>query len=469
MSKKKLVENGAIGAGSIAAAPSRLGGETPVKRKHQSLKTYLSRQFSKKQAASRNLFKISEMFDMGDIVSRLKDMEGREARAEDSVTYGIEDDDGNMMKITVKSDQAQDFEQRLAQELADIKGSKANGEPGGKVSMAELLFNLKNEFEILDVEFPQIPSDVVYNADKATTDVPDTNQMSLDSEDDMGGDLGDGEDAFGDEGGMDDGMGGLSALDGGKGGKGGLDGDLGGLDGEEGEGDELDGDEDMLDDESVEDFPDEVSDTGTTPESLLKSVLDMLKADADAKRAQAEAEAEKARAQQAEWSAKAASHEVVRQEEIVRMEAEAERQKEKEKEARRVADLAKYRVQKAGGIGESAKPTFGSFLREVLKEYDEFDTPQTLQRQRQLLRQKFAPQPGDTPDERKYKQQSLLFAIREIDARIRRARLAQTVNRKEQQQARDPNQPQNPNQPNQQNNPQNPNQPVGPGQNNGMM
>jgi hypothetical protein len=251
-------------------------------------------------------FRISESFDMQDVISRLSSLEDNGTDGEKStVSYGIEDDDGNLMKVTVRADQSEEFETKLADELADAARRKeVTGENAG-ISMAELLLKLNDEFEILDASFPTIPTDAVYNADKVQYGVADTSQ-----EDIGGSEL----DAF-PEGGDD--MGGDPMAAGGD--------DMGG-DPMAAGGDDMRGDpmaaggDDMGDDGSVEDFPEE--NTAANPEeSLLKAVLKMLTADADAKRAQADAEAEKARAQQAEYSAKAAKNSVAEQEEVMRMEA----------------------------------------------------------------------------------------------------------------------------------------------------
>ena len=65
------------------------------------------------------------------------------------------------MKGTVRADQAKEFEETLAKELADGKTNKINGTSMKDKSMAELLFDLRDQFEIVAVEFPEIPTDVV--------------------------------------------------------------------------------------------------------------------------------------------------------------------------------------------------------------------------------------------------------------------------------------------------------------------
>lgn len=381
-------------------------------------------------------FRISESFDMNDVVSRLSGLENGNSNGEaGTVSFGVEDDDGNLMKVTVRADQAAEFEQRLADELADaMRRKEVTGAKTG-ISMAELLFNLNSEFDIVDVQFPTIPTDGVYNADKVQYGIDDTAQQNIGLDDDLAGfpdELGadgapvdpmgaptTGPDGAVDPNGMPAGLDGEQPLDGGEG-----------------------GEDAFFDDESVEQFPEETADTNANPESLLTSILNMLKADAEAKTAEANAKAEEARAKQAEYTAIATKNAVEEQEEIARMEAEVDKQKQQEKEARRIADLAKYRVNNASAsangssgkvafagtrtFGESAgeKPTFAQFLDLVL-EADEFDTVQSLSREKANIRMQYAPQQGDTPEAVAYKREAAAAAMIEVNAKLRRVRAAE--------------------------------------------
>lgn len=383
---------------------------------------------------SRN-FRISESFDMNDVLSRLSGLEGEGEAGDSTVSYGVEDDDGNLMKVTVRADQSEEFESRLATELADAaRRQEVTGNKTG-FSMAELLYNLNDEFDIVDVRFPQIPADAVYNADKVQYGVADTGQEDIgvpgENGDDMGvgdfpedmGGAGGGMDA-GAEGGMEGGMDGGEPMAGGEMESGmdtsdpmaGGEGAEGGMDGApEGEG----GDE-FFDDESVEDMPADPMAAGASPEdNMITSILKMLTADADSRKAEADARAEEARAKQAEYSAMAAKNSVAQQEEVVRMEAEIEQRKKQEKDAKRISDLARYRVGKASGYTESTKHTFGQFL-DIVLEFDEFDTAATLNKQKSQLRVKYAAAPGDDAETVRYKREALASAMREINAKLSR-------------------------------------------------
>ena len=146
-----------------------------------------------------------------------------------------------------------------------------------------------------------------------------------------------------------------------------------------------------------------------------------MKSQAEAQKAQAEAEAEKARAAQAEYSAKAASIEISKQEELMRMEADIEKQKQKEKEAKKLADIARYRVNQTSDITET-----------VLVEFDEFDNESFLRRQIPIIAAKYRVQPGDDADTVRYKNEQRILAMREVQTKIRSARSRAKYNDKKQ-------------------------------------
>ncbi len=462
MTKQKLNETaggGATGAGGVAV---RTDGPGISGKQRRSLQDYL-RKFQKR-VVNRYKFapvtpfpiRLGEAFDLQDVLSRLRGIEGKSVEPRDNVTYGVEDDEGNIMKVTVRKDQAAEFEAVLAHELADIEAFSVTGQEGKDVSMAELLYNLKDKFDIIDVEFPKIPTDVVYNADQATykaaDELPPNDSVTDDQTNlDQGGDMGMGDDMgspdMGDDAGsqgMEDDLGpvsnrnqkidlnnmsgdGIDDLEGdAMGGENSLEGDL-----EEPEGDA----------DGVEGFEEPAPDEG----SILDRVLDMLKAQAEAETAKAQAEAEKYRADQAEYSARAAQATVSQQEELARMEADMEKQKAQEKQAKKLADIAKYRVQQTSSMNESDSGETVALVRKLMA----------------ALPQKWEVFPNDDIETRAYKNQQQANEMRELQARMRSAR-AREIYAKQQrekgQQQQNPNQQQQQNrqQPNQQN--QNPNQ-----------
>ena len=149
---KESVGGGATGTGGIAV---RTDGPGISSKQQQSLQQFL-RKFSNRVANKYNYHKVetpfpitvNEAFDIQDVLSRLRGIEGKKISPTDNATYGVEDDKGNVMKITVRKDQAPEFETVLAHELAAIDSFSVTGTAGKEVSMAELLFNLKDKFDI---------------------------------------------------------------------------------------------------------------------------------------------------------------------------------------------------------------------------------------------------------------------------------------------------------------------------------
>jgi hypothetical protein len=500
--KDFLKENavaGSIGAGSIAANPSNDSNprrrehkhaehdwrsnapkEREEEKKYADMREKIKRAKEAKEKQKKRSFKdfffrrnTNESLDVNDIVSRLKASDVATTGNDIGVvSYGVEDDKGNVMRITVRSDQAKEFEETIARQLADNKDNKKNGINLQGNSLAEILYNLRDRFEIITVEFPQIPTDVVYNADQASkapagefTDDDSDFESGFDNFDqgnppldqnsgdqgqtqDQGG-LGGGDDDFQD---VDN-----NSLETG-------DQDAGGFNpnGDQGQGqDDLGGGQDLGNEEgdNVEDFGDEMPEEEGGEESILKSIIGMLKAQANAQEAQAEAAAEEARAKQAEWSAIAADKSVKQQEDLARVEAEMEAQKKKEKEAKKYADIARYNIGKAnGGYNESK-----SFLLGALKllSEDQFDNVQTLQKQKLELQVKYQIQPNDDVETQNYKKMMYQYDLDQLNARIKAAQLnqqhqvdqaknQQNQNQNQNQQNQNGQQQQNPLQPNSQ-------------------
>ena len=372
MSKNKVIESaasGAVGAHSIAV---RVDGETPPMKRREGLLSFLTKYHNKQYANSFKMvpvnthsIAVTEDVSLDQVFSKLRGIENTARRDDNNATtYGVEDDSGNMMKITVNSSQAEDFEVALAQELGELEEYKMTGRGGyGRdISMAEVLFNLKQKFDIIDVEFPEIPTDKVYNADKVSDpeDLQTDDQMGSEEPLDMEGDMGE-------ETPPEEGEESMPSMD--------------------GEFDaDLDSEEDSTsseeDDEMDSEMGEEFGETGPEDEeSLLKGIIRMLSAEAEARKAQHEAEAEKAREAQARYSARAAENEMRKQEELLSMEEEKKRQQSKEKEARQLADLARFKAR--GSLGENV--SFKDILV-MLNEISDLEKPQDILRQRRNLR-----------------------------------------------------------------------------------
>ena len=59
-----------------------------------------------------------ETFDAADVESKMNAAEKRAKTGEDSVPFGLEDEEGNIVKVYVRSEHADEFEDALATMLA---------------------------------------------------------------------------------------------------------------------------------------------------------------------------------------------------------------------------------------------------------------------------------------------------------------------------------------------------------------
>jgi len=232
-------------------------------------------------------------FDQTEVISRLKSLEDKEqADTRDTATFGIEDENGQVVRVIVRNEQAAEFEKALQSVMAEFEEDENT-----KSEIAEVLYKLKDHFDIVDVVWPEIEED----------------------EEEEGQQFGDEQGAPGGDGleGLEDGQGG----------------DLEGL-----EGDGLEGLEDGGGEEQVQ--------------SLLTQVIDMMKADAAARKADAEARIADAKAREQELGAKQALAKIKQEEQFLDMEDYEKKQKAQEKEAKRLAQLAKWKAQ-MGGSGDT--------------------------------------------------------------------------------------------------------------------
>lgn len=252
-------------------------------------------------------------FDAADVVSKLDAAEKKAKLEKDTVTFGLENENGGLVRVYVRADQGDEFEQALSQLLASSDNNNDN--ENTSMEIAEVLFKLKDKFDIVDVNWGDIPEDE-------------------EQEQTVGGEAGAAGAAPAGA------AGGLPAAPGGGAAPGGAPGQENPIDQaaaeEGGEGEEPEkGEGEMT-----------AGDEGEA-KSALDSVIDMMKADAKAKQAEAEARAAEARAKEAEWTAKAAAAKVKQEEEVLDMETHEKEQKDIDKEAKRLAKLAKYRHDKA--------------------------------------------------------------------------------------------------------------------------
>jgi hypothetical protein len=262
-------------------------------------------------------------FDVSDVISKLEAAEKKAKVEKDTTTFGLENENGGIVRVVVRQDQADEFEQALSQMLA---GSDSNNDDENtSMEIAEVLFKLKDKYDIVDVDWGDIPED-------------EEQEQTV-----GGGDAGGGAPAGGAAGGGLPPPGGAPA--GGQppaGGENPID-QAASEEGAEGEGEGEEGE----DDGEMEAGGDEED-----SKSALDAVISMMKADAKAKMAEANARAAEARAKEAEWTAKASASKVKQEEEVLDMETHEKEQRDMDKEAKRLAKLAKYRHEKASKYGE---------------------------------------------------------------------------------------------------------------------
>lgn len=227
--------------------------------------------------------KIDNSFDSNDVISKMKNAKKTNDLNNTTVAFGLKDENNNVVVVYVDAEQADDFENDLSAKLDELQG---------KEEIAKILWDMREKFDIVNVDWPAIPED-------------EEEQTVVDTE---GGEA------------------------------------AGGV---EPPGDETDLEGDAVSDEDLEGDVEPVDKTEDDAKSALQAVIAMMKADADAKRAEAEARKAEANAEEAKYAAHAAEFKIKSQEEILDMEAYEKEKGEKDKEAKQLAKLAKFRHDKA--------------------------------------------------------------------------------------------------------------------------
>lgn len=215
-------------------------------------------------------------FDTSEVMAKLKGLENRDKQDHrDTVTFGLEDENGNLVRVTVREEQAEDFERSLQAAMAE------KDREGELPEIAELLFKMKDRFDIVDVEWPEVAED-------------EEQELSLEP-----------------------------GAEGGAPGEGEM--------GAPGEG------------EMGEMPPPETgAETGQVTD-LLTQVIDMMKSDAEARKAEAKAREAEARTKEADALVTQAMTKVKQEEQYLDMDSYNKAKKEEEREAKRLAQLAKWK------------------------------------------------------------------------------------------------------------------------------
>lgn len=239
-------------------------------------------------------------FDASHVISKLKSLETRDQTlAKDTVSFGLEDDNNQIVRVAVKAEQAESFEDALQSMLV-------NQDEQEPLDLAEILFNLKDQFDIVDVTWPDIEED-------------EEQDMELNQPGTEGG-MG--------EPGMEGDMGADPAM-----GEPGMEGELPGMEG---------------------DLPGMEGDMGGNEDekSLLTQIIDMMKADAEARKAEAIAKSAEAKAREAAAAHAQILTKVKQEEQFLDMEAHNKQKKEADREAKRLAQLARYKHEVSDETGE---------------------------------------------------------------------------------------------------------------------
>ena len=215
-------------------------------------------------------------------------------RKENIAVFGLEDDEGKIVKVYVDSEEAKNFEDALGQLLADNDTVFADDdEPKTEQEIAEILYKLKDQFNIRDVVWGNIDGD--------EEEEFEVDGEGVDAEEDM----------------------------------------------DDAETEDMDAEEDM-DDAETED-----TESATT---ALQSVIDMMRADSDARKAEAEARQSEAEATIAKNAAAAAQAQVEKEEDLLDMQAAEKAEKAAKKEAETLAKLAKYKKEVGDTVDSEVEP-----------------------------------------------------------------------------------------------------------------
>lgn len=253
--------------------------------------------------------KIKETFNYGDfdassVMSKLDAAETKSKYQSDTVTFGLEDEKGNVVRVIVDANQSKEFESVLARMLGDQHDDTVenyNGTPAKEI--AEILFQLKSQFNIVDVKWGDLPvdeeeepeaspsdegDDMEASGQESGEDAPETDDPNMPTDVDMGGEV---------------------------------------------------------PNASQGSSPDEVS--------LLQKVIDMMKTDAEARIADAEARSAEAKATVSKYASDAALAKVKQEEDVLDMETYYKDKQTQDKEAKTLAKLAKYKhdVASEDGVG----------------------------------------------------------------------------------------------------------------------
>lgn len=239
----------------------------------------------------------SSSFDPSAVISKLKGLENKDRQdRRNTVSFGLEDENGGVVRVSVSTDQAQEFEKALQSFMSD-----SERDTDAVPEIAEVLFKLKDKFDIVDVQWPDVHEDEEENIQVGGGDQAQGGAQPQ----------GDGSDI------------------------------------------QLDGDQAATPDAGAGDVTPPAGDDGQVKD-LLTQVIDMMKADAEARKAEARAREAEAKTKEADTIVQQTLSKVKQEEQFLDMEQYNKARKEEEREAKRLAQLAKWKhdMSRDEGIGD---------------------------------------------------------------------------------------------------------------------
>jgi len=108
----------------------------------------------KKQKILKIFKEEAETMVQNDVMSKIRKSEKDAEVKKDLTGFALEDDDGKIMKVYVEREEASDFEEALNTELKKNQNDEFNHREIG-----EILFDLKKNFNIVNIEMDTIPED----------------------------------------------------------------------------------------------------------------------------------------------------------------------------------------------------------------------------------------------------------------------------------------------------------------------
>lgn len=134
---------GSTGAGGIAAVPTRV----MRRRRNKLIRRPLDTAVEKIKYSNPVTESVDDTTNVASIVARLNSAKHRGDTDRPYVTFGLEDQRGNTVRVKVAADQAHEFEQALAQTLEDDDNDPRD--------IGEVIYDFKDRFDILGVEWPR--------------------------------------------------------------------------------------------------------------------------------------------------------------------------------------------------------------------------------------------------------------------------------------------------------------------------